>query len=351
MNKKVSRVVPLCLLLALPAHLFAQTGDPAPQIKVGKNGRPNWVNAPYAAYNKKYYLAYVGHAQSRAGAEAAALGNLSGYFGQSVKTELRVAESHSEDLRKGRLNAASAQSLSSETFIASDVDQLLGAEIAAVWEDGKTGTHYALAVMNKTRCAYMYTARLLMSFVQLAALVEPHEGEPSMEDVVRLYTAAKVAAEGERYARMVYLLNGTRQTLPREDEYRLKARVAARAIPVYVTVQSDSDNKIHAALSSVLTEAGFTVSEAPARYTLAARCQLSQVDLPVQPNTFARYEITVALKDTRSGGTLTTFTASGRQGHVGWNEAAARALRAAESDIKTKFAAALNAYLSSAAAH
>ncbi|MDR0552218.1 MAG: DUF4136 domain-containing protein [Spirochaetaceae bacterium] len=364
-NKKTAVFFALCFALTLNADAQRNVDNavkaaPAPKFKADKNGRPNWVNAPYAAYDKKFYLAYTASGQSRENAEAAAFAGLAGYFGQSVTGELSTSESYREERGK-KSGASSEQSLDSVVQISTSMNNLAGAEIGALWQDTKDRAWYAVAFMDKAKSAALYSAMLDEKNAALTRMTahiraddlsnEVSDKKPAvtLEDIVRLRQAAAHADECARLAAAVHLLGGSRRNAAATDggEFRRRARALAAAIPVSQDISgADAEGRLAAAFARSLEGAGFSTSSGGARYKISASYHSAPAVLAGQKNTFVRYELTAGLTDTKTKNTLFTWTANGREGHISENEASQRALRAACERVKTEFSAELEAYLS-----
>ncbi|MDR2491012.1 MAG: LPP20 family lipoprotein [Spirochaetaceae bacterium] len=320
---------------------------PPPKIAAGKNGRPNWVGGPYSAYDKKYYLAYTGSANSRQAAESNAFAALSGHFGQTVKNKIYTTETYGEYVRGGAVEKGGGQSLESTIEVSTHIDRLIGAEIGAVWHDAKTNIHYALAFMDKAKCAALYSTIVNTNAARIARLLVTVQ-EAELASVAALYEAAQIADANEIFAAVLYLLGGANLSGVRKtgDDYRQMAREYAKSIPVYISVDGDQSGRLKSAFTSALGDLGFISGDASSRYQLDVQYTVNPLVLENQKNIFVRYELTANLRDSQSGATVCSFSENGRAGHISAPEAVQRALRSAESLAKDAYAASLARHLS-----
>jgi hypothetical protein len=130
------------------------------------------------------------------------------------------------------------------------------------------------------------------------------------------------------------------------DDYRIEAVNITKNIPISVRVDNDRSDRIRGAFASVVGGAGFRSGGNNTRYVLNVTLALSEVQLPNQPNKFARYVVDANLTDTAEGTVLLPFTINGREGHNNLPEAENRAVAAAEREIKKEYGEILSKYLS-----
>jgi hypothetical protein len=129
------------------------------------------------------------------------------------------------------------------------------------------------------------------------------------------------------------------------QDLRLECIRIAQTIPIAVKIANDRDGRIAAAFSSVVADAGFKTGGTGSRYVLSGSLALSEAVLANNTNKFARYLVDAKLTDTATGNVLLPYSISGREGHATTPEAENRAVRAAETKIKSDFKQALSAYL------
>jgi hypothetical protein len=316
-----------------------------PDITRDKAGKPSWVDRPESAYDERYYIARVGTGGSRRQAEAAALGNLTGYFGQSVRADLAAVEVYKQQVTKGSVDISSSAEAVQAIQISSSMESLIGAEINDVWDDGKT--YYAVAIMDKAKVIPVYQGLINANLGLIDRLTNiPEAQRTTIETVAAYRTAAGIAGANSVFVTVLYLLGGPdiRSGLKSGDDYIYEADNVARLIPVNVVVENDSEGRIRSAFAGVLSGAGFRTGNNSSRYVVRARLGVSPVDLPNQPNKFSRFVLDADFTDGNT--VLFPFNINGREGHTSQSEADQRAIRRAEARVKEEYGKVLQDYLS-----
>jgi hypothetical protein len=307
----------------------------------GAQDKPAWVDQPSAVYPERLYVSAVGSGRDRRGAEAGALGALSGYFKQSITSTVNINDT--ERQVNGRSTSESQMSQSIEA--SSALDALIGAEIKTTWNDAKNNNWYALAVMEKTLCGGLYAGEIDKAVHEIDALIGV-PGEPSFETIGNCRRAQGLLEKADIYALILRMLGGPdrRAELFRLNTAAAAALTEARAMPVDVRVEGDLNGRIKAAFAEVFTAAGFRTGNRNSRFALEAAVILSPVTGGRYFNT--RYTVDAVLRDTRTGAELFSWNAGNRESHpAGQGEADNRAITGAERKIANEFPEILGEYL------
>ncbi|MCL1932136.1 MAG: LPP20 family lipoprotein [Treponema sp.] len=316
-------------------------------VNTGRN-KPAWVDSVDSVYGKAQYVAAVGYAADRALAEKNALASLTAFFGQSIQADQTIVQTYQEAVRNGVTTGWSDNLASQNTIRTSaSMDTLIGAEIKEVWFDSRS-THYAVAVMEKTKTAQVYTEMILANQNIINNLVTMSPAEKnSLEGFSRYQFAATVADVTVSYGNLLRVIGAAVPAgIVRGDDYRLEAQNIVKAIPIGVTVSNDKSGRIQGAFAKALTELGFRSGGNNARYVLRVEVTVSPVDLPANANKFARMELSANLTDTGAGAVLLPYNFNNREGHATMPEAENRVYLAAERKINEEYAKLLNGYLS-----
>jgi hypothetical protein len=336
---------------ARAANAAAQGGAspgaaPKPNITRDKSGKPAWVDKPDSVYDENYYIARVGTGKDRRQAEAAAFGNLTGYFGQTVKSNFQAVEGYKQRVLDGAVDVSSSTEVEQAVQISSSMESLIGAEINDVWNDDAKKTYYAVAIMDKSKTIPVYQG-MIDANVGLIDRLTNIPAAHTIEAVAAYHLAASIADANAVFVTVLSMLGGPdmRSSLKTGDDYIYEADNIARQIPVNVTVENDSEGRIKSALAAALTGAGFRTGNSASRYVVNAKLSITPVDLPNQPNKFARFVLDAAFTDTTANVVLFTFNINGREGHSSQPEADQRALRKAEAQAKDEYGNALQDYL------
>jgi hypothetical protein len=338
----------------VPAASGAMSASGAAAVSQG--GKPAWVDNIESSFPKSRYVAAVGYGADRRGAENNALANLVAIFGQSVQSEMKIVSTYSEAVKNGSIDMANNSELKEAVTRAAALDTLIGAEIPRVWLDEEalngTRSYYAAAVMDKVKTPPLYAGLIHANEQVIEKLTSLSAAEKNTLDGYSRYLLAGAVADTDRlYANVLSYLGNMggidARTLKAGDEYRLAAREIAARIAVAVNVSGDSGGRIRDAIMAALSDAGLrTARGTEAPYAVDCTVSLSPVDLPSQKNKFVRYQISASLRDVKADATLFPYTASGREGHITFEEAEERAYRAAAKTIGDEFEAAMQDYLS-----
>jgi hypothetical protein len=317
-------------------------------VNTGRN-KPAWVDSVDSVYGKAQYVAAVGYAADRTMAEKNALANLTAFFGQSIQADQTITNTYQEAVRNG-VTAGWTDNLAVQNTIrtSASMDTLIGAEIKEVWLDSRSNTHYAAAAMEKSKAAQLYTEMILANQNIINNLVTMSAAEKnSLEGLSRYQFAATVADINTSYGNLLRLIDAAVPAgLKSGNEYRIEAQKIVKAIPVGVTVTNDKSGRVQGAFAKSLSELGFRSGGNNSRYVLRVEINVSPVDLPNNPNKFARMELSANLTDTSVGAVLLPYNFSNREGHTSLSEAENRTYAAAERKINEEYAKLLNNYLS-----
>ncbi|MDR2510838.1 MAG: LPP20 family lipoprotein [Spirochaetaceae bacterium] len=320
---------------------------PPPRITKGSGGRPNWVDKPDSAYNKAYYIAAVGYGSSRQQADSSAFGNLAGFFGQSIESKHEVVEHYKERFSGGALKAESETAAAEAVARTSSLSELIGAEINDRWEDAANRVFYAVAVLEKPRAVHIYTELFNDNLALIENALAGVGSAGVFDDIGRFYYAAGIADANAVFARVLSGLGAPVRTSGLSGGgYRQEAAKAAREVGIKVNVKNDSAGKIASAFHFAFNSTGFSTISDDGRYELDAKIELAPVEYPGNQNKYTRFVLDARLVDKKNKEEIFSYHISGREGHIIQREADERAIKSAESMIKTGFAAALEENLS-----
>jgi len=328
----------------------SQSGRTSPAQTTDSRDKPVWVDMPDAVYSRQRYVSAVGFGSDRRQAEANALANLTGFFGQSVQAELKTVSTYSEAIMSGVIQVTENSSVHDAITTSIEMDTLMGAQIAEVWFDS-INTWYAAAILEKDKSAVLY-ADLIRSNERIIndLTILPDTEKYSLGGYSRYLLAAAIADANRVYANVLTLVGNTTGINPgnmkKGDDFRIEASEISRNIPIAVNVEGDRAGRIRNALSRSVSSAGFRSGGNDSRYVLYGDITLTEASLPNQQNVFVRYIVDINLVDTADNSVLFPCSFNGREGHVTRPEAEERAFRAAENKITEEYGKLLRDYLS-----
>ncbi|MDR3172728.1 MAG: LPP20 family lipoprotein [Treponema sp.] len=307
--------------------------------------KPKWVDSPGALFPDSLFVSAVGSGQDRRQAEASALGGITSYFRQSIVNSITIRDSERQE--NGR-SVSSVTEASQTVQAVSVLDSLIGAEIKDAWNDERRKTWYAVAVMEKAKCAPRYSEEINKTIVEINNLIDVSAGV-SFETISKCRQARRLVDHADVLA-LVHSMLGARSR--QAEVSSLSTQVAAvmnqvAGIPVNVRVLSgDRDERIRSAFAGIFTNEGFKLGNQNSRYTLEVTMALAEAPQNKFYNT--RYTLNGILKDTQSGMELFSYNISNRESHTqSQEEADSRAYLGAERKIKAEFPGFLREYLES----
>ena len=312
----------------------------------GRGGAPDWTRDPYRKFDKKINIAAVGVGSSRQAAEKDALGKLVAIFGQSIQVDEKISTSYQEAVKNGAI-AGWLENTSVDNTISTSagMDSLVGAEIGDTWDNGKD--YYAAAVLNRIKAVMTYSDMIRANQTMIDNLLNiPVAEKNTLNGFVRYQFAAMIADVTASYRNIITYIGAPALALGVKtgNDYRLEAQEIAKAIPVGVVVKNDKSGRIQGAFAKALSSFGFRSGGNNSRYILEVDITVSPVNLPSNPNKFARIELSANLVDTSSKTVLVPFNFNSREGHNSLPEAENRAYIAAERKIAAEYPALLNNY-------
>jgi hypothetical protein len=312
-------------------------------MNLNAQDKPAWVDKPSTAYPEKLFVSAVGAGDSRQVAESNAKAALTAYFRQSVSSKVNISDTE----RQVNGSSVSESNMSQTIESVAALDNLIGAEIKNTWNDRRNNTWYAVAAMDKSVCAKLYTTELNKTISEINTLIDISEGV-SLETIAKCQKALQTADNAELYALILSMLDGPN----REPEVsRLTVKISttlstAKAIPVDVRVTGDKNGRIKASFAKVFTAAGFKTGNNNSRYALEVTASLE----PAAKNQYfnSRCTIDAVLRDTKTEAELFSYNFIFRGAHpASQQDADNRAFVGSEKKIAEEFPVSLEEYLTS----
>jgi hypothetical protein len=317
-------------------------------VQAARGGsRPRWVNNPYSDYPQNRYIAAVGSAKNRSDAEKSAFAALSAFFGLSVKSDSAVATVYSQAVTNGIVFVSEKTAVIETIVTAASLDNLIGAEIGNVWEDGR-GTVYALAYLEKERTVFIYTELIRINQKNIENLVSMNAAQKNTFDgYARYKLAALIADMNAHYALIVSLAGGTTASLNMTgaDTLILDAANIIKNIPVGFNVKGDVNGRVRDAFAKALSGEGLRTQGNNPPYILEINIDMGEARFPNNNFIFCRYTLSANLIERATGSVLFPFNITDREGHTSYTEAQNRAFISMEKTINEKYPAAFREYL------
>jgi hypothetical protein len=317
-------------------------------VQAARGGsRPRWVNNPYSDYPQNRYIAAVGSAKNRSDAEKSAFAALTAFFGQSVKSDSAVAAVYSQAVTNGIVFVSEKTAVMETIVTAASLDNLIGAEIGNVWEDGR-GTVYALAYLEKERTVFIYTELIRINQKNIENLVSMNAADKNTFDgYARYKLAALIADMNAGYALIVSLAGGSTASLNMTgaDTLILEAANIVKNISVGFNVKRDSNGRVRDAFAKALSGEGLRTQGNNPPYILEINIDMGEARFPNNNFIFCRYTLSANLIERATGSVLFPFNVTDREGHASYAEAQNRAFISIERLVNEKYPDAFREYL------
>ncbi|MCL1958646.1 MAG: LPP20 family lipoprotein, partial [Spirochaetes bacterium] len=317
-------------------------------VKSTRGGtRPKWINNQYSDYPQKHYITAVGNAKNQSDAEKQALAALVAFFGQSVKSDYVVASLYSEAVTNGIVSVSENTNVRETIVTAASLDNLIGAAIGNVWEDGR-GTFYALAYIEKERTVFIYTEIIRINQRNIENLISMNDSQKNtLDGYARYKLAALIAGMNAQYANIVSLAGGTTASLnmTSSDTLILEAADIIKNITVGFNVKKDSNNRVRDAFAKALSGEGLRTQGNNPPYILEINIDMSEAKFAGNSFIFCRYTLSANLVEKATGSVLFPFNVTDREGHTTYAEAQNRAFASIEKLINDKYPDAFREYL------
>jgi hypothetical protein len=316
---------------------------------------PAWVSDVDQGFSRLRYVAAVGYGADRAIAEKEAFASLISVFSQTVQADRQSVVRYSETMQQEAVSSYIKNTeITNAIKTSAELDTLIGAEIRDYWYDGRL-THYAVAVMEKSKASSLYTDLVNANREIIRTLSSMNDEQKNSLDGYARYSLAAKVADGNRVFSNILSVVGpsigggalSSRELAEGESFRLEANNIAQRIPIDVRVDNDGTNRVKGAFALEIGKKGFKSGGADSRYALDVTLNVSPVDLPGQQNKFVRYVLDANLVDRRTGNVLLPYTISGREGHLSVSEAENRAIGAIEKEIALSWNADFSGYLDS----
>lgn len=327
---KKSIIILLALLLCF-IPLFAKAKAPV------KNVRPAWVDNPKAEYPETMYMSAVGEGSNRRDAENTAIGNISRIFESKVKAESSVQERYKELTGNGGSSMESATESNKSVNVSSE-QKLINIEIGPSWTDD-LGRVYVIAYLHRLKTADIYEEKISDNEKRINQFLQQ---TPQSENPQYLYANLSAATfiaglNQELIDQLAVISPDSREMLDLSYNYqslRQKTAETARQIHFTVSIMDDQKDRITSQIQQVLVEQGFSLNTDNA---ILVKGQISFEDAKLnQPQKYVRYTLNLDVVDV-NGALLFTFNKTGREGHLNYSEAEARAIRTVSQLIQKDF--------------
>jgi hypothetical protein len=310
--------------------------------------KPAWVDSPQSQYSNAKYLSAIGSGDTRKSAENDAASKLAMVFQSTIKAEQTVTDRYKELFTSPENSTFEHQSEVNKNSSISSNQTLYNFQIAETFTDN-LGKIYAVAVIERAPTAEIYTKKIAENEKIMLRYIEQLDN--SSDPVVRYanINAASVFSmmnEGLKQQLVIIMPGQTYHSESDYDNVKIQNLLseAKKKMPFAIAITNDADGSAKAMVKEMLSENGF-VTAAKGILSVTGEISFEKIDMKSEQQ-FVRWNYTLSVVDA-SGASIISLSESGREGHVTYKEAVARATRTMKKKIKSNFAKEINAYFDS----
>jgi hypothetical protein len=307
--------------------------------------KPAWIDSPQGKYPTDQYLAAVGSGDTRKAAENDAAANLAAIFQSNIKAEQTIKERYRELYVSPSQSSLEHQNETVKHISVSSKQTLYNMQYAESFTDN-AGRTYVLAVLERQPTAEIYNKRI-------------EENERMMDAYIEQSRLAQTPVLKFANLNAALVFNKTNEPLKKQlgiivpglmyaskskyDEVKVQEMLleARKGVPFSVHIANDSQETIGGLIRSILNDQGFIVTN-DGILKINGNVSFEKIDLK-RKEKFVRWSYSLSIADTL-GTVVASFDGRGREGHLTYEEARARALRTMSRKIKTDFSAKVNEY-------
>tara|TARA_B100001971_G_C18217336_1_gene554759 strand:- start:251 stop:1447 length:1197 start_codon:yes stop_codon:yes gene_type:complete len=340
-------------------------------VRFVNKSAPGWINGPSVEYPPERFLKGIGQAKSRESAENKAYVAIAKVLRARVMVHDLDIESYVT--RDSGSSAMSIHEVDIDRRIEVSTDKVLeDVRIAQNWHDKKTGTHFALAVMNLDTVGASFTARIADLDAEIIYYVEksrnPGPFSGSLQRVKYLRKAISDLGIRKTYIEDLRVIKPT--AVGGDAPYEIPklrselSRLLAKHLVIAVEVTGDEAELVRRAVAEGLIREGLPVtadrldlSKSASQFSgeggvmagpnlvVRGKAEFWPAMIPDPVFTFVRWcmDFVVVEMDThRIIGALSHF---GKEGHLSFDEAKRRALGSMQPILTTALAKTIADYI------
>lgn len=312
-----------------------------------QNRKPEWIDNPEKNYPNSQYLSTVGTGDSRKEAENSAASNLSKIFQSKIKSEETINARYQE-LMKSNQSSLESQTNVNKNISVSSEQTLFNVRYPESYTDN-LGRVYVLGIIEREPTAAIYKNKINDNNSRIKTFVKRYK---ELKEPVKRYanlSAALVTAKVDETLAQQLKIIMVGLSVQSDSEYSLEriAEMCADAkkeIPFAVNISGAEKDNMAAFINEVLSGIGFSVAE-KGILTIKGTESIERIDMKSDQK-FVRWNYQLSVFDV-SGKAIISFSESGREAHITYGEATARALRTMREKIRADFAKKINSYFDS----
>ncbi len=314
-----------------------------------QNGTPEWINHPERSYPNSQYLTAIGTGDSRKEAENSAASNLAKIFQSKIKSEETINARYQELIKSNQSSLESRTNIEKKISVASE-QTLFNVRYPESYTDN-LGKVFVLGIIEREPTAVLYRDKIKENYSRIESFVKKCE---KVKDPLKKYSnidAALVTAKVNVALVQQLKIIMIGMSVQPDSAYSL-GRItemcsnAQKDVSFAINISGAEKDNVAGFINDMLSELGFSVAERGV-LTIGGTESVERIDL-ASDQKFVRWSYQLFVNEA-SGRTIISFSENGREGHITYEEAAARALRTMREKIKTDLGEKINSYFNSLA--
>ena len=301
--------------------------------------KPEWIEGKSKKYPDELYVIGVGYGDNRKAAEDAAYAAIARIFQAEIQSKTREWEKYAQTDIKGKTQSTRDIQIDQLTTVATN-KVLEDITIADIWVNDSEKLTYALAVMERRHAVASLNDKIASSDKDIVDLQKKAmESGDKIESVRLLRSVMKALINREVFNADLRIVNPSGKGIePPVSLISIKQKIhGLLSNEIHIGVQVDGPHhvNIRSSIMEGLTKEGFSVEEkgdvSKLDILVKGVVEFENADLPEWK--FVRWTITVDLINQKNEKVFGSFTRHGREGHLNFKEAEAKAARALQKEI------------------
>jgi len=313
-----------------------------------KENIPAWLAAPQKEYPQGEYLVSLGEGDTRRAAENSAAAGLSRIFQSQINSSESLSETTTES-RGTESTFGQVSELRSDVRIGSD-QTLLNVQFGESFTDPHGRVHVA-ALIPRAETAEIYRNKISEINRRITFLVQRSDAAP---DPIKRYAfrraASRKAHENDLLLEQLRIIHpqACAAVALNYDPQTLYTATAGDGRNITFTVKMEN-SIVRNALVKMLAAMGFSENAADPMLEFSGTTSFERMDMKREGLIFVRWNVNIEMQAHFDNPSLSLKKTS-REGHISFEEARARAERAAAAEIDTRLRQELEQYFDRLAA-
>ena len=315
---------------------------------IKQDGRPAWLDNPEKQYPNSDYITAVGSGDTRKDAENSAAANLSKIFEARIKSVETINARYVELMKSPNQSSLESETNINKNTSVSSEQTLYNIRYAESYTD-QEGRVYVLAVIERQPTAEIYGEKYEQNDSRIAHYVEQstRTGDPVMK-YAYLNAAFVFSNVNQTLSQQLLIIDPGRTISPKSgytlDSVAELSSAARESLPFSIAMTGEEHEKVTDMVRGTLSTLGFEISDKGV-LNVQGTSDIRKIDMNSDQK-FVRWSYSIAILDSHQN-VVISLSENGREGHLNYEEAAARALRTMKEKIDVNMTKQLNHYFDS----